>query len=145
MSVMGSRKKFSVGGLFAGVGGIEDGFEKAGFKISWANEIDKHACKTYRLNHPSHKLIEEDIYKINPKKLEPVDVLVGGFPCQAFSVAGYRKGFDDERGNVFFRIIDVLNHLKKTSYLPKALLLENVKNFKTHDNNNTYQEVKKQV
>ena len=57
-----SRKKFSVGGLFAGVGGIEDGVEKAGFKISWANEIDKHACKTYRLNHPSHKLIEEDIY-----------------------------------------------------------------------------------
>ena len=134
MSVMGSRKKFSVGGLFAGVGGIEDGFEKAGFKISWANEIDKYACKTYRLNHPSHKLIEEDIYKINPKKLEPVDVLVGGFPCQAFSVAGYRKGFKDPRGNLFYEIARFIDELKRK---PKALMLENVKNLSSHDRGRT--------
>jgi len=74
-----------------------------------------------------------------------VDVLVGGFPCQAFSIAGYRKCFDDERGNLFFRIGDLLKYLKIASELPKALLLENVKNFKTHDNKNTYNEVKKQL
>ena len=67
------KSKFTVGGLFAGIGGIEAGFEKGGFDISWANEVDKHACKTYRLNHPRHKLIEGNIYDskvIDPKKLE---------------------------------------------------------------------------
>ena len=84
---MGINNKFSVGGLFSGIGGIEEGFEKAGFAISWANEIDKYACKTYRLNHPNHNLIEGDICKLNLKKMKSVDVLVAGFPCQAFSVA----------------------------------------------------------
>lgn len=137
---MVSRKKFSVGGLFAGVGGIEDGFEKAGFKISWANEIDKHACKTYRLNHPNHKLIEEDIYKLNPKELEPVDVLVGGFPCQAFSVAGYRKGFKDPRGNLFYEIARFIDELKRK---PKIIMLENVKNLSGHDSGRTRKAIKK--
>ena len=86
--------KPKVGGLFSGVGGIELGFEKSGFEIAWANEIDKNSCITYRENF-SHKLYEEDIRNLEGKDLEPVDVLCGGFPCQAFSVAGYRKGFED--------------------------------------------------
>ncbi len=126
--------KFTVGGLFSGVGGIELAFERAGYEISWSNEIDKNACKTYRLNHPKHNLIEEDIYKLEPKKMKPVDVLVGGFPCQAFSVAGYRKGFKDPRGNLFYEIARFIDELK---IKPKALMLENVKNLSGHDNGKT--------
>ena len=91
----------TVGGLFSGIGGIELGFEKAGFKILWSNEFDENCNKTFRHNL-NHKLYSESITDINFKKIKPVDVLVGGFPCQAFSVAGYRKGFKDERGNLFF-------------------------------------------
>ena len=144
--------KLTVGGLFSGVGGIELAFKKAGFDISWANDIDIYAHKTYQSIMGSDHYVGNTPLSIEqlltPKyrdQITQVDVLVGGFPCQAFSIAGYRKGFDDERGNLFFSIIDLLKHLKKTSELPKALLLENVKNFKTHDNNNTYNEVKKQL
>ena len=101
-----SRPK--VGGLFSGVGGIELGFQKSGFEIVWANEIDKHSCVTYRQNF-SHKLYEEDIKKLKGADLETVDVLCGGFPCQAFSIAGYRKGFEDDRGNIFFEIARLVN------------------------------------
>ena len=128
---------YKVGGLFSGVGGIELGFEKAGFNVIWANEIDKNSCITYRKNF-SHKLYEEDVRKIKGKDLKSVDVLCGGFPCQAFSIAGYRKGFDDDRGNVFFEIIRLINELKRK---PKVLFLENVKNFKSHDSGKTFQTV----
>ena len=131
------NKNFTVGGLFSGVGGIELGFEKAGFEIAWANEIDKNSCITYRKNF-SHKLYEEDVRKIKGKDLKSVDVLCGGFPCQAFSIAGYRKGFDDDRGNVFFEIIRLINELKRK---PKVLFLENVKNFRSHDKGRTFQTV----
>ncbi len=134
------NKKFTVGGLFSGVGGIELAFERAGFEISWANEFDKYACKTYRLNHPNHNLIEEDIYKLDPKKMKSVDILVGGFPCQAFSVAGYRKGFKDPRGNLFYEIARFIDELKVK---PKALMLENVKNLSGHDKGNTRKAIEK--
>jgi len=137
---MGINSKFSVGGLFAGIGGIEEGFEKAGFEISWANEIDSYACKTYRLNHRDHHLIEENVHKLNPRKLKPVDVLVGGFPCQAFSVAGYRKGFKDPRGNLFYEIARFIDELK---IKPKALMLENVKNLSGHDKGRTRKVIEK--
>ena len=131
------NKKFTVGGLFSGVGGIELGFKKSGFDVIWANEIDKNSCTTYRKNF-SHTLYEEDIRNLKGKDLEPVDILCGGFPCQAFSIAGYRKGFEDDRGNVFFEIIRLINELKKK---PKVLFLENVKNFRSHDNGKTFQTV----
>ena len=131
--------KFTVGGLFSGVGGIELGFEKAGFEILWSNEIDKYACATYRANH-KHQLYEEDIRDFKNRKLPNVDILTGGFPCQAFSVAGYRKGFNDDRGNMFFEIMDLINNLKK---LPKVLVLENVKNLTGHDKGNTRKIIEK--
>lgn len=123
---------FTVGDLFAGIGGVATGFDRAGFDIVWANEIDKRACMTYRANH-SHPLIEGDIHLIDPKDLAPTDVLCAGFPCQAFSVAGYRKGFEDDRGNLFFEIMRLAKHLQ-----PQAIFLENVKNLKGHDKGNTY-------
>ena len=84
-----------VGSLFAGIGGIDLAFEQAGFKITWANEIDAAACKTYRHNFPNTKLIEGDVRNLNAKTLEKVDVLTAGFPCQSFSVSGNQKGFKD--------------------------------------------------
>ena len=123
----------TVGGLFSGIGGIELGFEQTGFKIEWSNEIDENCAKTYRHNH-KHLLINEDIKKIDFSKLKSVDILTGGFPCQAFSVAGYRKGFEDARGNMFFEICRAIDTLPKK---PKILLLENVKNLKGHNAGHT--------
>jgi len=123
---------FKIGSLFAGVGGIDLGFEKAGFKIEWANEWDKKACETYRFNL-KHKLFEEDIWDLDPSVLSDIDILTAGFPCQPFSIAGYRKGFEDRRGNLFFRIIEYIEVLK-----PKVVFLENVKNLSSHDNGNTF-------
>ena len=146
------KNNYVVGGLCSGVGGIELGFKKAGFDIAWANDMDKYAMITYekimKHNHyvgntamPIESILERKTYL---SELHPVDVLVSGFPCQAFSVAGYRKGFDDERGNVFFKIKDIISHLGKKKF-PKALFLENVKNFKSHDNHRTYQRVREEL
>ena len=126
---------FKVGGLFSGVGGIELGFSKTNkFEIAWATDRDKYSAKTYR-NNFKHLFYEKDINDIKGDDLEAVDVLVGGFPCQAFSVAGYQKGFEDERGDVFFQIIRLINELPKK---PVVLLLENVKNIYTHDKKKTF-------
>lgn len=124
---------YKVGGLFSGVGGIELGFLNQGFDISWANEVDLHCSKTYKLNY-KHNFILGDIHKIKGASLDPVDVMTGGFPCQAFSVAGYQKGLKDKRGNLFYEIIRLIDELE---YKPKVLLLENVKNFSSHDKGRT--------
>lgn len=81
----------TVGSLFSGIGGIDLGFEHAGFRVLWANELDSDACKTYRLNFPDVSLAEGDIQKLNPCDFEYVDVLTAGFPCQPFSICGKRK------------------------------------------------------
>ena len=134
-----NKDKFTVGSLYAGVGGICLGFQKSGFQISWANEFDKNACITYRENF-SHKLYEGDVMNLDISKLDKVDVVVGGFPCQAFSVAGYRKGFNDPRGNHFFRMLDFVDQIR-----PKVVLFENVKNLVSHDKGNTFKIIKKEV
>ncbi|TKC06471.1 DNA (cytosine-5-)-methyltransferase [Pedobacter polaris] len=130
------NNKLKVGSLYAGVGGICQGFINAGNQLEWANEIDKYACITYR-NNFTHKLYEEDIFKLDPKEVEPIDILAGGFPCQPFSIAGFRKGFEDERGNHFFRIIHFAEILK-----PKVIFLENVKNLVSHDEGKTLKIIK---
>jgi DNA (cytosine-5)-methyltransferase 1 len=137
---------YTVGGLFSGVGGIELGFERTGkFKTLWSNEIDKYACKTYRLNHNGHKLFEKSIYDLKASELKPVDVFVGGFPCQAFSIAGYRKGFKDERGELFFEIMRLVDEFEELGHKPKVLFLENVKNFRTHDEGKTINIVEEEI
>ncbi len=157
--------KYTVGSLFAGVGGICLGFknastEKSSYELSWANEIDSYACSTYAHNF-KHMLIPGDIEKIvKPEREEDmklrqeyqlkqkqivdlnIDVLTGGFPCQAFSIAGYRKGFDDHRGNLFLSIIDLIELLQQVNHKPRVLFLENVKNLVSHDKGNTYKVIK---
>lgn len=130
------RKSFNVGSLYAGVGGICLGFKKNGFELAWANEYDKNACKTYRTNF-KHKLVEGDVMQLNIESLIKVDVLTAGFPCQPFSVAGYRQGFDDKRGNHFFKILDFVDSMR-----PKVLFLENVKNLVGHDKGRTFKIIK---
>jgi len=129
----------TVGGLFAGIGGIELGFKKAGFNIKWANEIDKNAAITYRKNH-KHKLFEKDLKELDSNEVEDIDILTGGFPCQAFSVAGYRKGFEDDRGNVFFEILRFIDDKN-----PSVIFLENVKNLVGHDDGNTFTRIKNEL
>jgi len=125
--------------LFAGVGGIRLGFEKAGFTTVFANDFDKTCKDTYDLNFSEPKLSVMDIWKVDIKEIPKFDILLGGFPCQAFSIAGYRKGFNDkEKGNLFFRIAEILEERK-----PKAFLLENVKNLKGHDKGKTFKIIKK--
>ena len=129
------KKHFTVASLFAGIGGVDLGFENAGFSIKWANEIDEKACKTYRANF-SNKVICDDIKNLNPKKLEKVDILTAGFPCQAFSIAGYRKGFEDDRGSIFFDLMKIAKEIK-----PRVLFLENVKNLKSHHQGQTFKHI----
>ncbi|OHA62351.1 MAG: DNA (cytosine-5-)-methyltransferase [Candidatus Vogelbacteria bacterium RIFOXYD2_FULL_44_9] len=121
--------------LFAGVGGIRLGFENAGFKTVFANDFEPQCKDTYDLNFKNSKLVVEDIRKIGIDDLPPFDFLLGGFPCQAFSIAGYQKGFDDEkgRGNLFFDIARIIDARK-----PEGFLLENVKNLKSHDSGKTF-------
>lgn len=134
------KNGIKVASLFAGIGGICYGFKQAGAQIVWANEIDKDACKTYRHNFGNEYLVEGDIKEVDPNTIPDIDILNGGFPCQAFSVAGYRKGFDDERGNLFFEITRILE-VKR----PRAILLENVKNLERHDHGNTFKVIKEQL
>lgn len=126
--------------FFAGVGGIDLGFEKNGnFKVVFANEFDDYPIETYECNFPNLKVTKGDINKIDAKDVPDVDVIFGGFPCQAFSVAGYRKGFDDEkgRGTLFFEMFRIIKEKQ-----PKIVFVENVKNLLTHNNGNTYRVIK---
>ena len=97
---------YRVGSLFAGVGGVCQAFKNSNCNVVWANEIDKDACKTYRLNHVSTNLIEGDVKKLNGKNLSDIDILTAGFPCQPFSLAGHGRGFEDERGKLFLKYQD---------------------------------------
>lgn len=123
--------------MFAGIGGIDLGFEQAGCEIVWANEIDKHACKTYRLNFGDEYLVEGDIKDISTKDIPRFDILTAGFPCQAFSSVGLLQGFDDPRGNLFFEIIRLVKDIE-----PRVVFLENVANLLKHDEGNTFKVIK---
>ena len=127
--------KFKTLDLFAGVGGIRIGFEKAGFSTVFSNDNNKNCKATYDSNFKTAKLNTDDIWDLNIEAIPKFDILLAGFPCQAFSIAGYREGFNDKkgRGNLFFRIADILRERK-----PQAVMLENVKNLKSHDKGNTF-------
>lgn len=121
-----------VASFFAGVGGIDIGFENAGFETIWANEFDKNAAETYKANF-KNELVVENIENIDAKDIPDFDIMIGGFPCQAFSIAGHRKGFEDDRGNLFFELERIFLEKK-----PQVIFLENVKNLVSHDRGNTF-------
>ena len=120
--------------LFAGIGGIRTGFENFGFETVFANDFEPKCKISYDLNYGENTLTLGDIREIDVDQLPKFDFLLGGFPCQAFSIAGYRQGFEDTsgRGNLFFYIAKILDH-----HRPQGFLLENVKNLVSHDNGKT--------
>ena len=123
----------TVGSMFAGIGGICLAFKQNGCRLIWANEIDKYACKTYRLNFGDNYLVEGDIQKLDARDIPKFDILTAGFPCQAFSSVGLLAGFNDPRGNLFFETARVISEVK-----PRAVFLENVANLVNHDGGKTF-------
>lgn len=122
--------------FFAGVGGIDKGFEQSGvFETIYANEIDAYPVKTFERNF-NIKVDCRNIKDVKNEEIPDFDVMLAGFPCQAFSVAGLRKGFDDEKGRgiLFFELARIFKDKQ-----PQIIFLENVKNLVSHDNGNTFQ------
>ena len=117
--------------LFAGAGGLDLGFLNAGFDIVWANDIDKYAYESYRHNISDHIVLGDINQLLN--KIPSHDVLIGGFPCQPFSMMGQQLGFEDERGTLFFTIEQIVR-----THRPKIIVLENVKNLETHNGGETF-------
>jgi len=108
--------------FFAGCGGLDLGFEQAGFRVVWANEFEPHCRATYIRNHPNTEFVLGDVCKIDPDSIPDCDGFVGGPPCQSWSVGGKQKGLDDERGQLFLKYIELINAKK-----PKFFVIENVK------------------
>lgn len=131
------KEKKKVISFFAGVGGIDLAFENTGyFEVVYANEFDKNAKITYNANFEI-EVDPRDIKNVHVNEVPHGDILIAGFPCQPFSVAGYRKGFEDERGNLFFETLRIIVEKK-----PQVVFLENVKNMVTHDNGNTFKVIR---
>lgn len=128
-------KEYSVLELFAGAGGLAVGMEKAGLKCAALNEIDKWACQTLRKNRPSWNVLEGDIKNFSFTKYKnKVDVVTGGFPCQAFSYAGKKLGLNDARGTLFYEFARVVKEVA-----PPICIGENVRGLLSHDNGKTLQ------
>lgn len=137
-SVSSTPNQYSIDAFFAGVGGIELGFTQTGeFRVVYANEFDKNARETYKLNNPDVNLDGRDIHDVSPNEIPYADVIMGGFPCQAFSIAGYRKGFEDDRGDLFFELLKMISSKK-----PRVIFIENVKNLVSHDHGNTFKVIR---
>jgi len=134
------NKHYTVVSLFAGIGGIDLGFEFAGFQCIWANDFDKFACQTYRANVGDY-IVEGDI-RLVKDQIPEHDVLVGGFPCQPFSTLGKLQGFEDQqnRGTLFFEIMDIAK-----KHDTKVIVLENVKNITTHNKGQTFDRIQKEM
>ena len=128
--------------LFSGCGGLDKGFSDAGYDIVWANDFDKYAVETYNANF-ENKAVLGDINKIEIQELPDFDVLIGGFPCQPFSMMGKERGFEDTRGTLFFRIAEIIKYKISKNRKPKAIVLENVRSLKTHDKGRTFKVILK--
>lgn len=131
--------------MFAAIGGFCRAFQEVGATVAWANEKDKFAAETFRLNFPKIRYLNKPIEELFVKEdqLEPVDVLTAGFPCQPFSIAGNKLGFKDDRGLLFLHIIRIIEEFG--SQKPKILLLENVRNLKAHDKGRTFKRIQTEI
>ena len=130
--------KYKTVSLFAGIGGFDIALANAGFDMIWANDFDKYAVQTFKANVHNNIVLGDinDHLDDIPKH----DIIVGGFPCQPFSTLGKLKGFDDERGTLFFTIREILK-----KHDTKVAILENVKNLLNHDNGKTFSRMKKEL
>ncbi|MDO5760629.1 MAG: DNA (cytosine-5-)-methyltransferase [Bacteroidota bacterium] len=131
------KPKFTFIDLFSGIGGFRIAMQELGGKCVYSSEIDENAKKTYFLNfgeYPYGDITKEEIKAFIPNHF---DVLCAGFPCQAFSIAGYRRGFEDSRGTLFFDVAEIIKR-----HRPKAVFLENVKNLYTHNDGKTFKIIK---
>ncbi len=133
-------KKYNVIELFAGAGGLALGLENAGFKSLGLVEIDKFACETLRKNRENWNVVEEDIVNVSKEGIRrylnsnlEIDLVSGGYPCQAFSYAGKKLGLEDTRGTLFYNFSEIIKEVK-----PKVFLAENVKGLMTHDEGRTF-------
>ena len=131
---MKTPELFTCASFFAGVGGIDLGFQKVGFNTIYANEFDPLAVNTFEKNF-NIKVDCRDIANVKNDEIPDFDIMLAGFPCQAFSIAGYRQGFNDEkgRGTLFFELARIIKSKK-----PEIIFLENVKNLVGHDNGKTF-------
>ncbi len=121
--------------LFSGIGGIRTGLHEAGFDIIFSNDNDRYCKQTFEANF-NHVLDSRDIQKISSDEIPDHDLLAAGFPCQPFSMAGNQKGFEDPRGILFYEVARIIKDKK-----PKAFLLENVKNLKSHNQGETFKAI----
>ncbi len=125
--------------LCSGCGGLDLGFIQAGFEIVWANDIDKYAVESYRENIGDH-IVQGDINEIELTSIPNHQILIAGFPCQPFSIMGEEKGFDDNRGSLFFRICKLID-----LHMPEVVVLENVGRLLTHKNGSTFKIVQDEL
>ncbi len=127
--------------LFAGAGGLALGMEKAGFQHLMLNEINHEACKTLRCNRPQWNVLEGDVHDLDfsPWR-DRIDLLTGGFPCQAFSYAGNKGGFEDTRGTLFFELARAVREVN-----PKVFMCENVKGLVSHDGGKTLATIRQTI
>ena len=121
--------------LFSGIGGFHQALNNINARCVFACDIDEKCRVTYEENYKIKP--ESDITKVDIKQIPKFDILCGGFPCQPFSKAGFQKGFEDDRGNLFFNMCEIIKHHK-----PKYLIMENVRNLSSHDNGNTWNVIK---
>lgn len=133
-----TKQKYTIDSFFAGVGGIDLGFEQTGsFKTKYANAFDKNACKTYKANFPNVQLDDRDVHDVLPDEIPDADIIAETPPCQSFSVAGYRRGFEDDRGTLFFEVLRMIQAKR-----PRVIFFENVKNLVTHNDGKTFKVIK---
>ena len=128
--------------LFSGIGGLDKGFEEAGYSVIWANDFDKYAVQTYKANY-ENEIVFGDINEIPLRDIPDAEILIGGFPCQPFSMMGEQRGFEDARGTLFFRIAEIIKEKIDRGHKPAAVILENVKALKTHDQGRTFATIKR--
>ena len=126
--------------LFSGCGGLDKGFQNAGYDIVWANDFDKYAVQTYIENFGDH-IILGDINDIPLDELPDFDILIGGFPCQPFSMMGEKRGFEDARETLFFRVAEIIKYKIQRNEKPKVVVLENVRALRTHDKGRTFKTI----
>lgn len=125
--------------LCSGCGGLDLGFIKAGYKIIWANDLDKYAVESYKANIGDH-IVLGDLNDINYADIPKHDILIAGFPCQPFSIMGKEKGFEDHRGSVFFKICEIIDIRN-----PQVVVLENVGRLLTHKGGSSYKIVESEL